>query len=866
MNIKFLRTAIFTIALLFAAMSFGQQPQNGKPNINNFLQKEQTIRVTNGSVFANFADQKIAKKDILNNLNTLLKLDENYTFKQISQKKDEIGFTHTNFQVLYKGYPVDGRIIMFHEKDGLLKNINGNVAALKETDIQINITDNQAINIAKEHLGVTKVFKESTVQTVFIQNQTDNKYSLTKKVRVESFSPLVRYDVFIDAKTGEILKKISLIPRADVQGTAHTLFYGTQSIFCNQLSANSYQLYDNTRGIGTYNGVYWDPYSDIFPSSNTLYTNTTTVWSDNPALDVHWGIEKTCDYYIAAFNRNGYDGYGGEIYNIYNPVILDEQGFQFNAGAVGYGLMVYGRGGDYGYNPFVSLDCAGHEFTHMVVEENGNGGLQYQGESGALNESFADIFGTCIEFYALPNPNWTIGEDIYTYGFMRSMSNPKLKNQPDTYYGENWANTGSSYDNGGVHINSGVQNYWFYLLCKGGSGKNDLGNNYSVTAIGMEKAQKIAYRNLMNYLNPIANHVDSYNGSLQAAADIFGNPSAEYTAVKNAWYAVGIDENTIVPVTGCGYYPTYLANNSGTFDDGSGNENYLDNQRCYWVIAPPCASSVTLSFSAFDTEEDYDYVFIFDSYDLDNLLAMYSGKYYGNNMPQKVTSYTGIMIVYFETDQYVNGQGWTANYTSVESSNCPCKTVLTDASGTISDGSGNKNYSHKLRCIWQIAPPKAKSITLTFTEFDTEKYYDIVVVRDDENNTSQQFSGKTVPAPITVNSGKMSVIFITDGLENAAGWTADYTSTFEEEFKDIENTIYPNPANNFVNIQFIESQRDAIIEIYDMFGKLIQRHPKQNIPANTTQTLDIKGLPIGIYNINVISSSKNTNYKLMILR
>ena len=862
MNIRFLRTAIFTITLLFAAMVFGQQIQSNKTSINKFLQDKQKIKVVNGSVFANFADQNVTTKEIFSNLNKLLKLDENHTFEQISQREDEIGFTHTNFQLLYSGYPVDGHIIMFHEKDGFLQSINGNIAALKDVDIQINITDSQAINIAKDHLGVKNVFKESIVQTVFTQNPKDKKFYLVKKVRIESFLPFVRYNVFVDAATGEIVNKISLIPRADVQGTAQTLFNGVQTITCNQISTNYYELYDNARKIGTYNGTDWlDEWDDP-----QLYTNTSKTWTNCPAaLNVHWGIEKTYDYYKTTFNRNGYDGYNGEVYNIYDPVLLDDYGYQFNAGWAGDGLMVYGRGGvGYGYNPFVSLDCAAHEFTHGVTDYNGNGGLIYQGESGALNESFSDIFATCVEFCATTNPNWTIGEDIVIGGYMRSMSNPKAKSQPNTYLKNYWIDTNSSYDYGGVHINSGVQNYWFYLLCQGGSGKNDLNNNYSVTGIGMANASKIAYRNLMNYLLPYANHIDSYNGSLQAAADLFGNPSAEYTAVKNAWYAVGIDENTVAPSTGCGPYYKFLIDNSGTFDDGSGNENYLDEQQCLWVIAPPCASSITLSFSAFKTEADYDEVYIADNYDFNNA-AIYSG----NNIPSQFISNTGVIVMAFITDYSVNYSGWTANYTSVESTNCTCKTVLTSASGTITDGSGSGNYSDNTKCIWQITPQNAKRITLTFTEFATETGWDVVIVRDDVNNTVKQLSGFSIPAPITINSGKMSVIFITDGNTNYAGWKANYTSSNTSNLDEIEEgkiAIFPNPAKNIVNIQFVENQQDAVIEIYDMVGKLIRRYPKQNISANTTQTLDIENIPIGIYNIFITSNSKKTNHKLIISR
>ena len=132
--------------------------------------------------------------------------------------------------------------------------------------------------------------------------------------------------------------------------------------------------------------------------------------------------------------------------------------------------MYYGVGDGIRNRPLVGLDVEGHEYSHMVIDyrqnlypdiNNINNGLNYQGESGALNESFSDIFGTCIEFYAKPTTaNWTIGEDftLPAGSFMRSMSNPKSPDlnfsithqgkiipvdfrQPKKYKGKFWTST-----------------------------------------------------------------------------------------------------------------------------------------------------------------------------------------------------------------------------------------------------------------------------------------------------------------------------------------------------------------------------------------------------------------------------------------
>ena len=286
-----------------------------------------------------------------------------------------------------------------------------------------------------------------------------------------------------------------------------------------------------------------------------------------PLLDAHWGMEKTLDFYKQKFNRNSFDNQGSIVYNIVNPH-RDTEGlssFPINACAIPVAPypMVYGMGMNSSETttictkPFVSIDIMAHEFSHLVTNNNGNGGLEYQGESGALNESFSDIMGISVKQYAMGSNDWLIGNNVMIYlSNMRSMKNPKNSNdgingalsgpQPDTYGGQYWSDPADiSNDNGGVHTNSGVQNYWFYLLSEGGTGTNDLNNQYNVIGIGIDKAAQIAYRNLIYYLTPEATFEVARNGSIMAATDLYGRNSHEVQAVVNAWYAVGVGDNLL---------------------------------------------------------------------------------------------------------------------------------------------------------------------------------------------------------------------------------------------------------------------------------------------------------------------------------
>ena len=113
------------------------------------------------------------------------------------------------------------------------------------------------------------------------------------------------------------------------------------------------------------------------------------------------------------------------------------------------------------------------------------------------------------------------------------------KSQPNTYLGQYWATGGG--DNGGVHANSGVQNYWFYLLSQGGSGVNDNGVSYSVSGIGIDSAVQIAYNTIAGgYVTSSATYNDAMNGSIQATVDLYGASSPKVQSVTDAWCAVGV--------------------------------------------------------------------------------------------------------------------------------------------------------------------------------------------------------------------------------------------------------------------------------------------------------------------------------------
>lgn len=940
------KSVIIILLTLISVISFGQVKQISPPNIISPFQmkkvnsqkaiikpKKNNTDGEHKNEFDFQSDQnlitikfnenaKTKPSDFFQEFTRKLEIKNDDTFALIKSEIDDIGFTHYRYQQNYKNLPLDGVQFLLHEKNGKLVSANGNFYSGISLDTNPSITQQVAIQKAIEFVGAEKYLWNNKDEEYFLKKEkNDNNASYYPKAvlmiapidgifrkdnfklcyRVNIFSelPYDNVDVYIDAQTGKIINKIGKIAKADVVGTANTLYSGTKTITMDN-NAGTYRLRETTRPIQTFNMKNGTNYSAAIDFTNLtnnwtsqeIILNTVTIssvnnnWEDgleqsslggkpdifieirdasnnviwskanayfnntfppitinnmgeilsngpyilniydfdvvsndllgsfsfnavagtatfssngtsgsisisarnNPGLDVHWAMEKTYDFYLSQLSRNSFDGAGSLIKNYVHPDLIG-MGKPDNDNAFWNGYaMTYGDGTSL-FSPVTSIDVVGHEFSHAVVQYTAN--LYYQNESGALNESFADIFGTAIEFYGATLPNWNMGESctIQSPFFLRSMSNPNggYNSQPDTYNGQYWAPLiPSSYptqpqtttnDNGGVHTNSGVQNYWFYLLSQGGSGTNDINNLFSVTGIGINKATKIAYRNLSYYLTPTSNYLAAWNGSLQAAEDLYpttsGILSQEYNSVKQAWYAVGIGSN---PASACSG-TTNLTAISSTFSDGSGNSNYSDSTTCKWVIAPAGASQISLNFTTFNTEATYDIVTVYDgpteSYPV---LATW----WGNTLPPTITSTGGAMCIKFTTDSTTNYSGWTANYTSVISTPaCSGITMFTTPSGTFSDGSGTNNYTNNQSCFWYIAPPCASSVTLSFSQFDTELNYDGVVIYDSLSATNQigAFSGTTIPSSITSTTGTMLVVFVSDFANNYQGFTANYTST-----------------------------------------------------------------------------------------
>ncbi len=399
-----------------------------------------------------------------------------------------------------------------------------------------------------------------------------------------------RWEYFIDAHSGEVLSKHSSICKihAHVGNHAthkehdncnhdtdefefsknknhatHENTSANEAVLNGPATANETDLLGVTRTINTYevDGTFFmydgsrpmfDPNSDLpsdpkgmivtvdglgtYPNNNnfdySVITSGNNTYNYPAAVSAHYNGGEAYQYFKTTHNRESINGQGGTVISFFN--ISDEDGSDMDNAFWNGAAMFYGNGNQAFHSPLQrALDVAGHEMSHGVIQGTAN--LEYQGQSGALNESFADVFGAMID-----RDDWQMGEDITSTSFiptgaLRSLSDPNNGGsslntpgwQPKTMSEfQNLANTPQQ-DYGGVHINSGIPNFAYFLFA---------------TDIGKDKAELIYYRALDAYLVKSSQFVDLRNAVVQSASDLYG--SAEVNAANAAFDAVGIGQGS----------------------------------------------------------------------------------------------------------------------------------------------------------------------------------------------------------------------------------------------------------------------------------------------------------------------------------
>ena len=487
-------------------------------------------------------------------------------------ESDQLGFTHEKFAQYYQGVRVEHADYTVHAKGGTVESISGDFEKISNLSTTPSLSASAALTRALAHVGAQKYMWQDLSEETGLKQDTNNSAAsyypqgelvivrnelssqlktkgqpvLAWKFNVYAQEPVSRAYLYVDAHTGQVVAKDDIIKHTGATGTFATAYSGSRQIN-DGTTTGGYFLRETTRGLGieTYNmkkGTSYSKAVDFVDADNNWtaveYNNANFDWI---AGDAQMGAQCTYDYWKAVHGRNSYDNAGAKIKSYVHYGRSYENAYWNGS------VMTYGDGAAT-FRPLTALDVCGHEIGHAVCQSTAN--LTYSNESGAMNEGLSDIWGASIEDYSVntlgvtssgvtPKSTWLIGEEIdKTAPALRSMSDPKSQGQPDYYKGINWY-TGTS-DNGGVHTNSGVLNFWYYLIANGKSGTNEKGVLYTVAGQGLNAAAKITFRMESVYMVAGSTYAQARTYSIQAATDLFGAASAQVTAVTNAWNAVGV--------------------------------------------------------------------------------------------------------------------------------------------------------------------------------------------------------------------------------------------------------------------------------------------------------------------------------------
>ncbi len=521
----------------------GAQAQNLKKLIagSNGITRFQTTLTAPQQV--NFSEAK---------LSTDLGLGAGANMLVKEKQTDAVGYTHYRFQQTYAGIAVENAMYIVHTFGNRISGLSGFIVTDFASDMMARnktvLSSGDAIKAALDYTHAEQyMWQLAAVENELKSSSGDSKKTyyptvskvwynageqldpsalrLAYKVDVYSAKPFARAYYFVDAQTGKVLGKKDRLCTTDAVGSGNTLFCGNRQIHSNQTGTNRFVLRDLSRGGGviTVSGNFLRNYGND-------YVNNSANWHLNlpsqNAMDAHWGVEQTYDYYKVTFNRNSYDNKGSQLKSYVNYTLYALlPNASWDGNSMQYGQQQNSAKG------VTAIDVTGHELTHGVTGSSSD--LNYSGEPGGMNESMSDIFGKCVQFYARPDDiNWQIGNEMNWV--IRDMSNPKAYQQPTTYGGQYWS------ANADVHVTSGLGNYFFYLLVNGGSGTNDIGNAFTVSGIGIDKAAAIVYRTNTVYLTPTSKYADWRTACITAATDLYGASSQAVKQVKNAWYAVGV--------------------------------------------------------------------------------------------------------------------------------------------------------------------------------------------------------------------------------------------------------------------------------------------------------------------------------------
>ena len=762
----------------------------------------------------------------------------------VEEITDNYGLQHVAYRQYFKGVPVYDGTLKFHfNAKGQLTSLNGNtisnikvattpaISQAEAASIAKNLVDKQGITNSTDPLLIGKnnllIFPKNLVQGDIVIPYLAYEVEVTNKNDVREF-------LFIDAQTGELVEQFTGIHPIDRQ------------------------LYETKKLAGN---LKWKE-GDAFPGTLDEWQQSEVVTS-----------EHVYNFFKNAFNYVSYNNNDASMITVNNDPGISCPNANWNGATANY---CTGTASD---------DVVAHEWGHAYTEYTS--GLIYQYQSGALNESYSDVWGETIDLmndYMDAGENlavrttttcseslrWKMGEKASAFGNpIRDLWNPKCNNNPasviDTSY---YCGTG---DSGGVHLNSGVTNHLYALLVDGGTF-----NGYTINGIGFVKAAHLWWRAQKNYLTPTSDFAIFADALEASANDLIGiNLQGLSTTLIPAglsgqsWVAGDIDnlKNAILsvqirtsPNTQCNYVPLLKATPAlcATAVSGALFTETWENGLGSWTVnnTPTNPSSW----------ENRDWVI------KTTLPKGRAGKGVFGADPINGNCSTSMQngIIRLESP-VINFPVFTTGKYEMAFNHY----VATEAQW---DG-GNIKYSLN-GGAWVILPKSA------FSQNGYNRNLNGTSQNDNPMKGQPSFSGTDGGSlggswgqsvidlsKIGVVSGaniKFSFEMGTDGCNGNDGWYLDeiYVYNCDNPLMAVSNSslkngvqVFPNPTSGKINIQNSSATKLNNAQVYSVTGQLIKSFKLDQSAKNST--IDLSTFAKGTYIIKVNSDTESTSVKVI---
>ena len=768
--------------------------------------------------------------------------DVNTSLKDGEITTDVYGLKHFVLKQYYKGVPVFDAELKFHfNKNEDLNSINGNIISNININHIPSINKNNAGNIALRLLTSQNLNKSGATLKI-ISNQLylfpkglAQGYVTNKHLayRIEIRNNLdVREFLFIDGHSGKLIEQFT--------GIAHAL----DRILYEENTDNVRY----TEGGSTFFLGQWGQ-NEVETAGHMYY------------------------FFKNAFGVISYDNNDAQMVTINNNPDIDCPNATWNGVSANY------------CDGTASDDVVAHEWGHAYNQYTAN--LIYSYESGALNESFSDIWGETIDLLnnyqddgedvsvrtgSTVTGRWQMGEDATAFGgAIRDMWDPTIFGHPNKITASDyWCETG---DNGGVHINSGIPNHAYALIVDGGSF-----NGQTINGLGFTKAAHIFWRAQSQYLSQtsgfstFADAIEASTNDLigialeglsttETAAGTTGESitASDYNQVVKALIAVELRaENNCT-------FATILSENEEICEASTSNPIFTED----WETSISSSWTITQLPENAEAWEAREWVLRSNLPKEREGIALYAPNP-ANGLEDGGNCDTQNGIIRLESKsisipEYTDGVfelAFTHNIASEQ-----------DYDG------GNVKYSLDQGTTWEIIPGDAFTVNPYNTVLTTDNDNNNPMVEEEVFSGVDENSDNSIWGQSVINLSSLGVVanssiklrweFGSDGCNGNDGWYIDdiviYNCSETLSINDIDFlnkniNIYPNPSEGVFTIK-MKNILDFHYEIFDISGKLITN--KIDVTVNSFE-INLSKYSKGIYFLKLQSNKGVITKKLII--